>query len=93
MAHSDNGQISILLILKVFGLRRMEDTPLSVHIHSRHGGSTENLFFKAIDQVKTLIRGGDLDQKLLQKESEWIFRLKSQRPDGLNDALNFACFL
>lgn len=49
--------------------------------------------FKAIELIKPTQRGGDLDQKLLRKEAELIFRRKSQKPDGLNDSLSYTCFI
>ena len=40
-----------------------------------------------IEQVKKSRRGGDLEAKLLQIESRWIYYLQTVNPGGMNEEL------
>ncbi|OCT78183.1 hypothetical protein XELAEV_18029290mg [Xenopus laevis] len=67
-------------------------TPLVQHcIEYRHNVSS--LRFMGIDQITGSSGGLDKNTLLLRKEAEWIFRLNTVTPMGLNDSLNLSCFL
>lgn len=74
-------------------IRREVDTPISRHVREIHSGDPHYLIFHGIDVVTAPLRGGDWDRLLLQKESQWIFHLRSIHPEGLNETLNFTCFI
>lgn len=74
-------------------IRRGEDTPLATHMQIFHPGQEKNLSFIGLEIVRKSPRGGNFDNKLLRKEAQWIFRIDSQSPKGLNEALNFGCFI
>ena len=57
------------------------------------GHSTADLSFTVIEQVKKSRRGGDLDTKLLQTESRWIYYMQSVNPGGMNEDLSLQCYL
>lgn len=59
------------------------DLPVSKHcVDSGH--SEWDIKCMAVDHIPPLSRGGDRMTKLLKKELEWIFRLGSLKPRGLN---------
>lgn len=39
------------------------------------------------------VRGGNMEQKLLQRENKWIFHLQTLHPAGLNEGLFLLCFV
>ena len=49
--------------------------------------------FMGIEVVKSPPRGGDIDNLILKKESKWIFELDTLVPKGLNEEIDFVCFL
>ncbi|CAH2327957.1 Hypothetical predicted protein, partial [Pelobates cultripes] len=60
--------------------KRLVDTPVSKHLKLHHGGSAEGIRFCGIEKVILGPRGGDLDKRLLQRESFWIYKLKTLSP-------------
>ena len=52
-----------------------------------------SLRYIGIEKVETPRRGGDLDKILLQREAEWIYRLGSLVPHGLNTEFDLRCVL
>lgn len=60
-------------LVSTWGISRGEETPVAMHLHEKHGGSTEGLRFKIIEWVRPSVHGGNLDEKFLCKEAEWIF--------------------
>ncbi|XP_066454507.1 uncharacterized protein [Eleutherodactylus coqui] len=74
-------------------INRKEATPLSNHMRSVHQGDISQLKFQGLEKIRSYGRRGDTDKRLLQKETEWIFRLKSVHPQGLNEILSFNCFI
>ncbi|XP_073494267.1 uncharacterized protein [Phyllobates terribilis] len=68
-------------------------TPFARHFKNKDDLQWKELKGWAIYQQKLDIRGGDLDSILLKKESEWIFRLNTVSPYGLNENFKFVCFL
>ncbi|OCT80119.1 hypothetical protein XELAEV_18026925mg [Xenopus laevis] len=60
------------------------------HIYCSHNGHYSDSFFQGIDRLHGDIRGGDLENRLLQLETSWIFRLNTYKSEfGLNGHLNF----
>lgn len=74
-------------------IRRGDDTPLATHMRLTHPGHEKDLKFVGLEIVRKSQRGGNMDKNVLKKETEWIFRLDSMAPNGINEALNFGCFL
>ncbi|OCT78674.1 hypothetical protein XELAEV_18029760mg [Xenopus laevis] len=67
---------------------------IAKHIYCSHNGYYSVCYFQGVDRLHGDIRGGDLDNKLLQLETTWIFRLNTYRPEiGLNGHLNFQAFV
>ncbi|OCT81119.1 hypothetical protein XELAEV_18027932mg [Xenopus laevis] len=67
---------------------------IAKHIHCAHGGTFAGSFFQGIDRIHGDLRGGDLDKRLLQLETTWIFRLNAYKSElGLNGHLNFQAFI
>ncbi|OCT97452.1 hypothetical protein XELAEV_18009676mg [Xenopus laevis] len=66
---------------------------ITKHIFCVHNGSYTGSYFQVIDRLHGDIRGGDLDNKRLQLETTWIFRLNTYKSSfGLNGHLNFQAF-
>ncbi|XP_056407822.1 uncharacterized protein LOC130303807 [Hyla sarda] len=74
-------------------IRHKREKPLSLHMLRHHADTPFNLDFQVIEVLKPDIRGGDLDKRLLQAETRWIYRLKTITPYGLNDQLSFCPFI
>ncbi|OCT82610.1 hypothetical protein XELAEV_18025139mg, partial [Xenopus laevis] len=67
---------------------------IAKHIVCMHNGHYAGSYFQGIDRLHGDIRGGDLDNKLLQLETTWIFRLNAYKSEfGLNGHLNFQAFV
>lgn len=74
-------------------IRRKDDTyPLACHFMEMEH-TVASLRYIGIEKVETPRRGGDLDRILLQREAEWIHRLDSLAPRGLNVDFDLRCFL
>lgn len=81
-------------ILEHLSAIRRCDATSSVSQHfqlAKHAIS--DLKFLGIERVLPKRRGGDVDKKLLQRESFWIFELNSLFPKGMNEEINYSCFL
>lgn len=74
-------------------IRNKRDTAISRHIRTMHDGDPRFISFQAIEHVSRGMRGGDWDRRILQRESFWIFELRTLCPQGLNEELSFNCFL
>lgn len=74
-------------------IRHQRDTSIARHVWTNHKGDPNCIKFMAIDKIQPGPRRGDLDKALLQKESFWIFTLKTVTPGGLNEQLNYTCFI
>ena len=57
------------------------------------GHSIADLTYLVIEHVKKSRRGGDLEAKLLQIESRWIYYLQTVNPGGMNEELSLQCYL
>lgn len=67
-------------------------SPVSRHF-SEHMHTVSQLRFQIIDGVPPLRRGGDRELQLLQLETFWIYTLDSLAPHGMNENINYQCFL
>ncbi|XP_041424947.1 uncharacterized protein LOC121395456 isoform X1 [Xenopus laevis] len=63
------------------------------HFKQYHNMNPSNVKFWAIEQIQLGIRGGDLEQELLKRETHWIFKLNSVSPNGINENILFNAFL
>lgn len=68
-------------------------TTVAEHFLKEHGGKSTSLRVFGLERVHSHIRGGDVSQILLRKESKWIFDMDSLLPSGLNGELLFTGFL
>ena len=67
-------------------------SPLARHfVDAKH--SISDLKYRSIQKIFQARGRDNLDQKLLQCESKWIFYLHTVQPEGLNEALGLSCFL
>lgn len=68
-------------------------TAIGRHFALKHNYDFVRLKFLPLTVTPFHDCGGDWDRSLLQAESRWIFRLRADRPPGLNESLSFAPFL
>ncbi|KAM4701880.1 LOW QUALITY PROTEIN: peripheral-type benzodiazepine receptor-associated protein 1 [Discoglossus pictus] len=61
-------QIRRRILEHVYSIINKLDTPISRHIRFYHQGDIKSLEFHIIKDIKTSIRGGNIDQKLMQEE-------------------------
>lgn len=74
-------------------IRHGRDTPLARHVNEIHGGDPKKISFKVIEVIRPSERRGDWNKVILQKEVQWIHRLRTLEPLGLNDQMHFGCFI
>ncbi|OCT86394.1 hypothetical protein XELAEV_18020076mg [Xenopus laevis] len=70
-------------------VRNKRNTSVANHINEIHAGDTKVMHFMGIEKINHTTRVGDLDKKLLCKEAEWIYSMKSRAPLGLNEGFTF----
>uniref|UniRef100_A0A1B8Y0Y5 Helix-turn-helix domain-containing protein n=1 Tax=Xenopus tropicalis TaxID=8364 RepID=A0A1B8Y0Y5_XENTR len=70
-----------------------KETPIARHIRDFHRSDVTAISFFGIEKVKLGQRKGNIDNLLLKKECEWIYRLKSRAPMGLNEGFTFTPFI
>lgn len=58
-----------------------------------HPSDPLSIRFQGINLIPRPIRKGNWDILLLQREAEWIFRLDTVQPTGLNEQLYFSGFI
>ncbi|XP_066454754.1 uncharacterized protein [Eleutherodactylus coqui] len=80
------------IIAHIGNIRRGDKTPVANHMRDYHGGDPD-LKFQGVESIRSHGRRGDLDRKLLQKESQCTYRIDCLQPKGLNENLSFACFI
>lgn len=68
-------------------------TSINRHIAVHHDFNPHVVGFTALEHIPTHVRGGDIDQKLLQLETKWIHTLDATRHPGLNEGISFKPFL
>ncbi|OCT84789.1 hypothetical protein XELAEV_18022946mg [Xenopus laevis] len=67
---------------------------IAKHIHCMHKRQFAGSYFQGIDRLHGNPKGGDLDNRLLQLETTWIFRLNTIKfKFGLNGHLQFQAFI
>lgn len=58
-----------------------------------HANDAFAIKFSAIEEVRRSERRGDLEMLLLQKETSWIYRLRTDDPEGLNETISYTSFI
>lgn len=66
---------------------------VSRHFHLCHDRDPRLLTFYGIDRITQHWRGTDLKKAISQNETQWLYRLSTMQPLGLNIELNLNCFL
>lgn len=61
-------------------IRPKRDTPIAQYIWEYHGGDYSEFKFMVIEMVCPSSRKGDWDKRILRKDTEWIYRIKSMHP-------------
>ncbi|OCT65828.1 hypothetical protein XELAEV_18042078mg [Xenopus laevis] len=74
-------------------IRNKRNTSIANHINSLHEGNCGVMKFIGVEHIKSTTRVGDLDNKLLKREAEWIYWTNSKVPGGLNEGFTFSPFL
>lgn len=74
-------------------IRHRRDTPIARHVWENHGGDPKCLSFCAIERTRQSPRRGEWDKYILQKETQWIHRMRSVSPKGLNEQLTYGYFI
>ena len=67
--------------------------PIARHFKDVHNSNDTLLRIIGIEHVKPLTRGGDRLRKLNQRETFWIHSLDALCTPGLNEDIDFMCFL
>lgn len=63
------------------------------HVGLCHNFDTHMIKLMALEYVPTHVRGGSIDQTLLQLEARWIHDLNATKYPGLNETPSFKPFL
>lgn len=66
---------------------------LSNHFRLVHGKDPSGLTSCGIDRIEGHWRGGNLKRAISHNETQWIHRLRTMSPQGLNIELDLNCFL
>lgn len=74
-------------------IRLKNDKPLPRHMWSHHPSDPLQVHFMGIDLIPRTVRRGNWDKLILQRETQWIHRLDIVHPKGLNEQLNYTCFI
>lgn len=74
-------------------IENKRDTPVAKHMLGMHPKNPLCIKFCVVEMIKSKGRRGDVDKLLQQKETEWIYRMKTMSPSGLNDILSYKPFL
>ena len=73
---------------------RKNDEKSSVARHFHSAGHDANMLkFMGLEMVNRSPRGGDRENRLLQREAWYIFNLNTCIPNGMNEELSLTCFL
>lgn len=67
-------------------------SPVATHFSLAHH-NVSTLRYVGIEQIQLSNRGGDVNNKLLQREAFWIFTLDTMSPKGLNEEFDLRPFL
>ncbi|MEE6523881.1 hypothetical protein FKM82_022987 [Ascaphus truei] len=74
-------------------IKHSAETSVARHVTQCHDGDINAIKFMGIYQLKCPMRGGNTDQSLLRIEAEWIYKLKTRSPNGLNEGFTFTPFI
>lgn len=85
--------LSMIALSHRYAQDRKTLTSIADHFLKIHGGKSRGLTVVGLDHVFPNIRGENLTSILLRKESQWIYRLDTGVPRGLNQELIFTGFL
>lgn len=69
------------------------ETPISRHVGLCHNFNLNSICFFSLEHIPHHERGGDIDRKLLQLETRWIYLLQATRHPGLNEGISYKPFL
>lgn len=69
-----------------------ERSPVAAHF-KQAGHNVSALRYHGVERVERKRRGGDLEKRLLQQETYWIFSLNTTSPYGLNEDFDIKPFL
>lgn len=72
--------------------RNQRNISLLRHLWQKYDGSISNIRLKGINHFQVTKRRGNIEKVILQRESYWIFTLKTVVPYGLKKRLHFGCF-
>ena len=67
--------------------------PIARHFSQCHNNNDTLLRITGLEHIKPLVRGGDRLKKLNQRETFWIHTLDALTHPGLNEDIDFMCFL
>lgn len=73
--------------------KRTTSISINRHVALKHNYNPQVMGFTALEHVPLHGRGGDIDQKLLQLETKWIYTLEATKLPGLNEYISFKSFL
>lgn len=63
------------------------------HFKEVHASNDSLLRIEGLESIKESIRGGNRLQRLLQRETFWIFKLDAMTYPGLNEEIDYRPFL
>ncbi len=69
------------------------DYQMAQHFLQAHNKNDSLLKIEALEHIRPLDRGGDRIRRLNQRETFWIHQLDALRYPGLNEDIEFKCFL
>lgn len=84
-------------VLGIIAAKDVEDItslkPIPRHFRMAHNCDAKSLRVWGIDRILSNLRGGNIKKILAQREAQWIFKLDTVSPRGLNEHLSYAPFL
>ncbi|OCT85064.1 hypothetical protein XELAEV_18023227mg [Xenopus laevis] len=86
-------ELSRRILEHVGDVLHKRNTSVANHINEYHDGNTSAMKFTGVEHIQPTTRVGDINKKLLQCESRWIYWCQSKSPNGLNEGFTFAPFL
>ena len=66
---------------------------LSKHFSEVHNSDPSQMIFYGIDTIQSHWRGGNRKLQISQNETEWIYRLGSLAPKGMNIDIDLNCYI
>ncbi|CAJ0947977.1 unnamed protein product [Ranitomeya imitator] len=81
------------LKLRVREHKKKQHNTLPRHFKTYHNCDPTGLRVIGIDRIISDLRGGNISRRLAQKETRWIWTLRTLQPLGLNESLSYSPFL